>query len=71
MPHVFTALEHRWQTLQSLSIPRINTLNLIEHIDEARAEWLAASANVWLGHGIGVCGTIGGATSPRTIKARL
>ena len=62
-PHMFTALEYQRQTLQDLSIPRINTLSFIEDIDEARAEWLAATVNVWLGHGIGVFGTIGGATS--------
>jgi tetratricopeptide (TPR) repeat protein len=62
-PHIFTAVEYQRQTLQDLSIPRINTLSFIEDIDEARAEWLAATVNVWLGHGIGVFGTIGGATS--------
>jgi tetratricopeptide (TPR) repeat protein len=62
-PHVFTALEYQRQTLHDLDIPRINTLSSIEDIDEARAEWLAATVNVWLGHGIGVFGTIGGANS--------
>jgi hypothetical protein len=62
-PHVFTALEYQRQTLQDLSILRIITVNLIEDIDAARSEWLAATVNVWLGHGIGVFGTIGGATS--------
>jgi tetratricopeptide (TPR) repeat protein len=62
-PHVFTALEYQRQTLNDLSIPRINTLSSIEGIEEARAEWLAATINVWLGHGIGVFGTVGGATS--------
>jgi len=63
MPHVFTALEYQRQTLQGLNILRIITVNLIEDIDAARSEWLAATVNVWLGHGIGVFGTIGGATS--------
>ena len=63
MPHVFTALEYQRQTLQDLNILRIITVNLIEDIDVARSEWLAATVNVWLGHGIGVFGTIGGATS--------
>ncbi|QRM29786.1 FecR domain-containing protein [Microvirga sp. VF16] len=62
-PHVFTALEYQRQTLNDLNIPRINTLSSIEGIEEARAEWIAATVNVWLGHGIGVFGTVGGATS--------
>jgi hypothetical protein len=62
-PHVFTAVEYQRQTLNDLNIPRINTLSSIEGIDEARAEWLAATVNIWLGHGIGVFGTVGGATS--------
>jgi tetratricopeptide (TPR) repeat protein len=62
-PHVFTAVEYQRQTLNDLNIPRINTLSSIEDIDEARAEWLAATVNIWLGHGIGVFGTVGGATS--------
>jgi hypothetical protein len=62
-PHVFTALEYQRQTLNDLNIPRINTLSSIEGIEEARAEWIAATVNVWLGHGIGISGTVGGATS--------
>jgi tetratricopeptide (TPR) repeat protein len=62
-PHVFTALEYQRQTLNDLNVPRINTLTSFEDIDRARAEWLAATVNVWLGHGIGVFGTVGGATS--------
>ncbi|WP_262030670.1 FecR domain-containing protein [Microvirga sp. Mcv34] len=62
-PHIFTALEYQRQTLSDLSVPRINTLESFNDIEKARAEWLAATVNVWLGHGIGVFGTIGGATS--------
>jgi hypothetical protein len=62
-PHVFTALEYQRQTLNDLNVPRINTLTSLDDIDKARAEWLAATVNVWLGHGIGVFGTVGGATS--------
>jgi len=62
-PRVFTALEYQRQTLNDLNVPRINTLTSFEDIEKARAEWLAATVNVWLGHGIGVFGTVGGATS--------
>ncbi|WP_262271212.1 FecR domain-containing protein [Microvirga yunnanensis] len=62
-PQVFTAVEYQRQTLNDLNVPRINTLSSFEDIEEARAEWLAATINVWLGHGIGVFGTVGGATS--------
>ncbi|MFL5160720.1 MAG: FecR domain-containing protein [Microvirga sp.] len=62
-PRVFTALEYQRQTLNDLNVPRINTLTSLDDIDKARAEWLAATVNVWLGHGIGVFGTVGGATS--------
>jgi tetratricopeptide (TPR) repeat protein len=62
-PHVFTALEYQRQTLNDLSVPTINKLDGFSDIDKARTEWLAATVNVWLGHGIGVFGTVGGATS--------
>jgi tetratricopeptide (TPR) repeat protein len=62
-PQVFTALEYQRQTLNDLSVPIINTLDSFSGIEKARAEWLAATVNVWLGHGIGVFGTVGGATS--------
>lgn len=62
-PHVFTALEYQRQTLNDLNVPTINSRESIEGIEEARAEWIAATVNVWLGHGIGVFGTVGGATS--------
>jgi len=62
-PRIFTALEYQRQTLKDLSVPIINTVDSFSGIEKARAEWLAATVNVWLGHGIGVFGTVGGATS--------
>jgi outer membrane receptor protein involved in Fe transport len=40
-------------------------LNTVENfsIANARADWVAATANLWLGYGVGVFGTVGGAAS--------
>ncbi|MBL0408036.1 FecR domain-containing protein, partial [Microvirga aerilata] len=62
-PHIFTAVEYQQQTLNDLNVPVINTLESFDEIEEARAEWVAATLNVWLGHGIGLFGTVGAATS--------
>ncbi len=62
-PQIFTAVEYQRQRLNDLDVPIINTRSSFEGIEEARAEWIAASVNVWLGYGIGVFGTVGGATS--------
>jgi tetratricopeptide (TPR) repeat protein len=62
-PHVFTAVEYQRQTLNDLNVPRINTLSSFEDIEKARAEWIAGTVNVWVGHGIGIFATVGGATS--------
>jgi Flp pilus assembly protein TadD len=57
-PHIFTAVEYQHQNARALDVPVASTLDTFP-IDKASIDWLAATANVWLGHGIGVFGTIG------------
>ncbi|NBJ10339.1 FecR domain-containing protein [Microvirga arsenatis] len=57
-PHVFTAVEYQRQEAQNVSLPMPYSFDSID-IERARIERLAATANLWLTHGIGVFGTIG------------
>jgi len=61
-PQIFTAVEYQRQTFSDLSIPTINTLDTLD-VEKARAQWIAGTVNVWLGHGIGLFGTVGATTS--------
>ncbi|MBM6593704.1 FecR domain-containing protein [Microvirga pudoricolor] len=57
-PHVFTAVEYQRQRVDALSLPVSNTFDSLS-VDKARVDRLAATANVWLGSGIGLFGTVG------------
>ncbi|MBF9232920.1 FecR domain-containing protein [Microvirga alba] len=57
-PHVFTAVEYQRQDVRGLDIPVVNTFDSIA-IEKGHIERLSATANVWLGHGFGVFGTVG------------
>ncbi|MGO4571963.1 FecR domain-containing protein [Microvirga sp. 2TAF3] len=57
-PHVFTAVEYQRQDMRDLDLPVSNTFDTLA-IGKARIERLAATANLWLGYGIGVFGTVG------------
>lgn len=57
-PHVFTAVEYQRQDMRSLDLPLSNTFDTLA-IGKARIERLAATANLWLGYGIGVFGSVG------------
>ncbi|HWJ72810.1 MAG TPA: hypothetical protein VNX29_06535 [Kaistia sp.] len=57
-PFVFTSVEYQRQDAQDLSLPIAFTLETIG-VEKAHIERLAASANLWLTHGIGAFGTIG------------
>jgi predicted Zn-dependent protease len=57
-PHVFTAVEYQRQDARALELPLSNTFDSVS-IDKARIERVAATANLWLGYGIGVFGTVG------------
>ncbi|WP_194164604.1 tetratricopeptide repeat protein [Microvirga thermotolerans] len=57
-PHVFTAVEYQRQDMRNLDLPLSNTFDSLA-IGKARVERLAATANLWLGYGIGVFGTVG------------
>ena len=61
-PHVFTAVEYQRQDARGLDLPLAATLDSIS-IGKARIERLAATANLWLGYGIGVFGTVGTVSS--------
>lgn len=56
-PHFFTAVEYQRQDVDGLSLSVLNTLGSLD-LDEGRIERISASANVWLGHGIGLFGTV-------------
>jgi tetratricopeptide (TPR) repeat protein len=59
-PQVFTAVEYQRQDVRGLDLPILNTLASLD-LDRGRIDRLSATANVWLGHGIGVFGTVGAA----------
>lgn len=58
----FTAVEYQRHDVKSLSLPVPEAFDTIA-IDKARIERVAATANLWLGHGIGVFATVGTASS--------
>lgn len=60
--HLFTAVEYQRQDLRALTLPIANTFDTLS-IGKARVDRLAATANLWLGHGIGVFGTLGTTTT--------
>ncbi|MBM6583821.1 FecR domain-containing protein [Microvirga sp. BT689] len=69
-PYVFTSVEYQRQDAENLSLPIAYGFDNID-IGKARIERLAASANLWLTHGIGVFGTIGTISSEvRSEEAR-
>lgn len=61
-PRLFTSVEYQRQDINSLSLPIPETYSTV-NADEARIERVAATANVRLGYGIGLFGTVGAASS--------
>jgi hypothetical protein len=61
-PRFFTSVEYQRQTVTGLGVSRIDTLESFD-IGEGRIDWVGATANLWLGYGVGVFGTVGGADS--------
>lgn len=61
-PHVFTAVEYQHHDISRLELPVAETFDTLA-IDKARIDRVAASANLWLTHGIGVFGTVGATSS--------
>jgi len=57
-PYLFTALEYQRQDAENLDIGIPTIFDSIA-VEKARIERLAATANLWLTHGIGVFGTVG------------
>ncbi|WP_162559236.1 tetratricopeptide repeat protein [Microvirga sp. 17 mud 1-3] len=57
-PHIFTAVEYQRQDVRQLDLPLSNTFDSLS-VGKARIERLAATANLWLGYGMGVFGTVG------------
>ena len=61
-PRVFTAVEYQHQDLRDLDLPVAVTFDTLA-IDRARIERVAASANLWLGDGVGMFATLGATAS--------
>ncbi len=61
-PHIFTAVEYQRQDLENLDLPVPYVFDTVS-IGKARIERVAATANLWLGYGIGVFGTVGATSS--------
>lgn len=57
-PHFFTAVEYQRQDVEDLELPISDTLKTVS-IAKSRIDRASATANVWLGYGIGVFGTVG------------
>ncbi|NIX75306.1 FecR domain-containing protein [Microvirga terricola] len=57
-PQLFTSVEYQRQDVKGLEVPIINTFDTVS-IDKGRIDRLAATANLWLGYGFGVFGTVG------------
>ncbi|WP_210492541.1 FecR domain-containing protein [Microvirga antarctica] len=57
-PHFFTAVDYQHQDVRFIDLPVANTFDTIA-IGKASVDRLAATANLWLGGGIGVFGTVG------------
>jgi tetratricopeptide (TPR) repeat protein len=60
--HVFTAVEYQSQRATNLRVGIPDTLDDFS-VGKARIDYLTATANIWLTHGIGVFGTVGMADS--------
>lgn len=60
--YVFTAVEYQNQRATRLRIGFPETVDRFE-LARARIGYLTATANIWLTHGVGVFGTVGGAHS--------
>ncbi|GGE41441.1 TonB-dependent receptor [Agaricicola taiwanensis] len=61
-PHIFTAVEYQNQRARDLDIPFPDNLDQYA-LEEGRIDYITATANIWLTHGIGVFGTVGVADS--------
>jgi tetratricopeptide (TPR) repeat protein len=61
-PNLFTAVEYQRQDVRNLEIPIAESYDKLA-IEKARVDRLAATANLWLGYGIGLFGTVGTTTS--------
>ena len=57
-PHVFTAVEYQRQRVDNLELPVADTFDTLA-MDKARVDRVSATANVWLGGGFGLFGTVG------------
>ena len=56
--HVFTAVEYQRQRVDNLELPISDTFATLD-VDKARIDRVSATANVWLGGGFGLFGTVG------------
>jgi hypothetical protein len=65
-PHIFTAFEYQNQQARDLSIPLPDTLDSYA-LPKGRIDYLTATANIWLTHGVGLFGTIGAAETSTDI----
>jgi len=61
-PHIFTAVEYQSQRGRDLRVGIPDTLDDFD-ISRARIDYVTATANLWLTHGVGVFGTVGMADS--------
>jgi tetratricopeptide (TPR) repeat protein len=60
--NVFTSVEYQSQRASNLRLDFSDTLDSIS-LNKARIDYLTATANIWLTHGVGIFGTIGMANS--------
>ncbi len=60
--NIFTAVEYQGQRARRLRVDFADTLDSFD-LNKARIDYITATANIWLTHGIGVFGTIGFAES--------
>lgn len=61
-PRFFTSVEYQRQNVGGLTVSTIDTLDSFD-VGKGRIDWFAATANLWLGYGIGIFGTVGGTDS--------
>jgi Flp pilus assembly protein TadD len=61
-PHLFTAVEYQSQRASGLAVTIPETIDEFT-LGKSRINYLTATANLWLTHGIGVFGTVGLADS--------
>ena len=57
-------VEYQRQDVRDLDLPIADTLDSLA-VDKGEIDRVSATANVWLGHGIGVFGTVGRGRSRR------